>query len=139
MAGRILGDQKINNSGHFKNLELFIDNRGGCEIDPTAVMGFRVAILTQAHYPDPHGGIVDRPVKIGKDAFVGSFSVLYNCTIGEGAMVTVGSVVRSRIVRPYTIVEGNPAKEVAVKLKSGGWLKYDREMELKHIAEGEKE
>lgn len=50
-----------------------------------------------------------RPLKIGAKVFIGAFSILYNCTIGEGAIVAAGSVVRSQNVEPWMMVAGNPA------------------------------
>jgi acetyltransferase-like isoleucine patch superfamily enzyme len=52
-------------------------------------------------------------VRIGDDAFIGpAVVILPDVTIGEGAVVTAGSVV-SRSVPPLTMVQGNPAKPVA--------------------------
>jgi acetyltransferase-like isoleucine patch superfamily enzyme len=51
-------------------------------------------------------------VHIGRDVWVGGGSiVLSGVTIGEGALVGAGSVV-TRDVAPYSVVAGNPAKEV---------------------------
>ena len=112
---KVLGEPKLTpqQMAHFKNLELFIDARGELEIDPSAVLGFRVAIFTKAHLPNARGLLRNSKVVIGKDAFIGSYSILYNCMIGEGATVSVGSVVRSRVVPAYTLVEGNPVKVIA--------------------------
>ena len=54
-----------------------------------------------------------RPIQIDKGAFVAAFCTLYNCHIEEGAVVAVGSVVRSQTVKAYTIVAGNPARVIA--------------------------
>jgi len=131
---KCLGEQYFSNIGHYKDLEMFIDNRGKLEIDSTAIMGFRVAIFTMAHYPTAHGTLVKRAVIIKKNAFIGSYSILYNCVIGEGAMVSVGSVVRSRKVADYTMVEGNPAKEIAhFNVKTNKWDYYDCPKDLEKI------
>lgn len=60
-------------------------------------------------------------VVIGPDSFVGPNSVILpNVHIGEGAVVTAGSVV-SRDVPPYTMVGGNPeAKPMARVTKTLG-------------------
>lgn len=52
------------------------------------------------------------PVVIGANAWVAGWSiVLPNVTIGEGAVVGAGAVV-TRDVEPWTVVCGNPAKEI---------------------------
>ena len=44
--------------------------------------------------------------------WIGAGSIILNgITIGEGAVVGAGSVV-TKDVNPYTIVAGNPAKEI---------------------------
>ena len=57
-------------------------------------------------------------VVIEKGAWVGACSIILSgVTVGEGSIVTAGSVV-SRDVSPYTVVAGNPARLVS-KLKKG--------------------
>ncbi|KAF4326170.1 hypothetical protein G195_000013 [Phytophthora kernoviae 00238/432] len=60
--------------------------------------------------------------------------IMPGVTIGEGAIVAAGSVV-TKDVAPYTIVGGNPAKEVRkrfseeeiMKLKEMRWFDWKRE------------
>lgn len=60
--------------------------------------------------------------------------IMPGVTIGEGAIVAAGSVV-TKDVAPYTIVGGNPAKEVKkrfseeeiAKLKEIRWFDWKRE------------
>lgn len=79
-----------------------------------AAIGIRATIV--AHTRE------SRSVTICKDASIGIGAiVLPNVTVGEGAVVTPGSVV-SRSVPPMTVVRGNPAVEVAkcgIVLKPG--------------------
>src|SRR5437870_2655451 len=52
------------------------------------------------------------PTRVGRRASIGSGAViLCGVTIGESALVGAGSVV-TRDVPPYTVVAGNPAKEI---------------------------
>lgn len=56
--------------------------------------------------------IVSSPVKILKGAWIGAHSIiLKGVTIGEGAIIGAGSVV-TRDVPAWTVVAGNPAKQV---------------------------
>jgi serine acetyltransferase len=129
---RVLGAPK--EGGHYNTLELFLDYRGGLKIHKSSVWGFRASVLTQCHYPNARGTVVNRPVTVCKDAFIGSFAVLYNCYISEGAMVSVGTVVRSKIVRPFTMVEGNPAREIAEwDFINDKWTVHKEPRELRHI------
>lgn len=57
-----------------------------------------------------------KPIKVCKDSWIGMNAViLKGVTIGEGAIVAACSVV-TKDVTPFTVVAGNPAKEVK-KLK----------------------
>ncbi len=54
-----------------------------------------------------------RPIVIGDDVWIAQRSVILPGTrIGDGAIVSAGSVVRGR-VQPYTVVGGNPAVPIA--------------------------
>ena len=66
---------------------------------------------------DPVGanesGNSERSVRIGNDVFIGAGAIILpNVTIGDGSVVTAGSVV-TRSVEPLTMVQGNPAEPVA--------------------------
>ncbi len=54
-----------------------------------------------------------RPIVIGNDVWIAQRSIIFpGVTIGEGSVVSAASVVRND-VPPYTIVAGNPARQVA--------------------------
>ena len=93
-------------------------------------IGPEAAILTLGH--DPHApDFADRggEVRIGDRAWIAYRAiVLPGVTIGEGAVVAAGAVV-SKDVPPFTIVAGNPAREVGTrqreltyKLEFDPWL-----------------
>lgn len=68
-------------------------------------IGMRVMII--AHFRETQG------VKIERDVFVGPGAIILpNVTIGEGSVVTAGSVV-TKSVPPMTVVQGNPAVSIA--------------------------
>ncbi len=73
---------------------------------------------------------------IENDAWIGmNAMIMPGVTIGEGAIVAAGSVV-AKDVPPYTIVGGNPAKEIKKrftdkeieKLKEMRWFDWEREL-----------
>jgi acetyltransferase-like isoleucine patch superfamily enzyme len=75
-------------------------------IGDSAFIGIGVVVI--AHFRESRSG-----VRIGKQAFIGpGVIILPNVEIGEGAVVTAGSVV-SKSVPAMTVVQGNPAVAVA--------------------------
>jgi len=90
--------------------------------DKDVVIGDRVSIsprVTLVTYSAPNLSLI-RPyvkvvkgtIKIEKDAWIGTGSVILpDVTIGEGAVVGAGAVV-TKDVPPYTVVAGVPAKVI---------------------------
>jgi len=75
-------------------------------IEDGAFIGIGVIVI--AHFRE-----VRRGVRIGKHAFIGpGVIILPDVDIGDGAVVTAGSVVTSS-VPPMTMVQGNPAVPIA--------------------------
>jgi acetyltransferase-like isoleucine patch superfamily enzyme len=75
-------------------------------IDDDAFIGIGVIVI--AHFKESRRG-----VRIGKGAFVGpGVIILPDVEIGDGAVVTAGSVVTSS-VPAMTLVQGNPAVAIA--------------------------
>jgi acetyltransferase-like isoleucine patch superfamily enzyme len=75
-------------------------------IGDSAFIGIGVVVI--AHFKEPPRG-----VRIGKQAFIGpGVIILPDVEIGEGAVVTAGSVVTSS-VPAMTVVQGNPAVPIA--------------------------
>src|SRR5271156_2440497 len=75
-------------------------------IDDDAFIGIGVIVI--AHFKEARRG-----VRIGKKAFIGpGVIILPDVEIGDGAVVTAGSVVTSS-VPTMTVVQGNPAIPIA--------------------------
>lgn len=75
-------------------------------IGDNAFIGIGVIVI--AHFKESCRG-----VRIGKQAFIGPGAIILpNVEIGEGAVVTAGSVVTNS-VPAMTVVQGNPAVPVA--------------------------
>lgn len=117
---------------YFRQRSIYLDCRGPITISSKAHLSADVCIHTGSH--PIKGGytrrVVLRPVVIEAYVWICARVILYNCTIGESAIVALGSVVRSRVVPPRTLVEGNPAKAIA-HLVDGVWIYFDSPRELK--------
>jgi len=113
---------------YFDLRKVFLDCRGELKIHPTTEWGWYVAVITASHDISSGQyttGVVNRPVIVDEYAWIGSFSVLYNCHIQHHAIVACGAVVRNMTVEPWTIVEGNPAVPIK-RFVDGQWIKIER-------------
>jgi acetyltransferase-like isoleucine patch superfamily enzyme len=65
-------------------------------------------------------------VNIGDNVWVGQRSIIFpGVTIGEGSIISAGSVLRTKLIPPYSLVAGNPAK-VICKLPGAPNLEGER-------------
>jgi acetyltransferase-like isoleucine patch superfamily enzyme len=100
------------------NSGCWVNGYGGLILDDDANVGPRTMIHTANHIiSDPDRPIVDqgwvsRPVRIGRDVWIGmGCIILPGVTIGDGAIIGAGSVV-AKDVAPFTVAAGSPAKFV---------------------------
>lgn len=142
MTGIILGElpDTVEKSEHYLvSRDMYVDCRGYLSIDETAQFGYGVRIITATHsYVNNQKEWVQKAqrvsVSIEKGVFVAAFALLFNTKIGEGAVVSAGTVLLGRNVAPYTMIAGNPARVIArwkqnkteEDLNLGYW-KYERE------------
>lgn len=82
-------------------------------IGSNCLIGPDVGIYTAGHRLEPAGRTKDvygSPITIGNDVWIGGHStILPGVTIGDGAVIAAGSVVKADVA-PYTLVAGNPSK-----------------------------
>jgi acetyltransferase-like isoleucine patch superfamily enzyme len=82
--------------------------------DGAALAGSNV-LLAHSKPPEHFRGVVESfaaPVIVGKDAWIGiGAMILSGVTVGEGSVVSAGSVV-TRDVPPHYLVAGNPARHI---------------------------
>lgn len=96
---------------------------GECELGDYAVLATGARILTatdtfrggarmSTHLPASHRAVLEAPVLIARDAFVGANAVVMpGVTIGEGAVVGAGAVVTSDL-QSWTVYAGVPARRI---------------------------
>jgi acetyltransferase-like isoleucine patch superfamily enzyme len=114
---------------------------GNHRVDWVSTFPFRVFFLLPGAFEDGHpaskGDIV-----VGNDVWIGAGArILSGVTIGDGAVVGAGAVV-AKDVRPYSVVVGNPAREVSRRfsdqqveaLQRVRWWDWPLELILKRMS-----
>ncbi len=91
----------------------------GITLGDDVLLGPGVLLVSNNHEwtdPDRHirdQGLRGAPIAVGDDVWIGAnVVVLPGVTIGEGAVIAAGSVVRDD-VGPYAVVAGAPARVVS--------------------------
>ena len=77
-------------------------------------------ICTASHdITKPNRPLIMAPITIGDGVWIGARAIILpGVTIGEGAIVAAGAVV-TKDVEPWTVVGGNPAKEIKKRVLKG--------------------
>jgi acetyltransferase-like isoleucine patch superfamily enzyme len=102
-------------------------------IGDNVTIGMRAIIIGHLRDSTSEARVSGRhTVRIENNVYIGpGVIVLPNVTIGEGAVVSAGSVV-NRSIPPHTLVQGNPAKPIAhCGVSLGGGVSY--EQFLRHL------
>ncbi len=85
---------------------------GNHRVDWISTFPFRVAFGLPGAFQDGHPA-TKGDIVVGNDVWIGTgVRILSGVTIGDGAVVGAGAVV-AKDVRPYSVVVGNPAREVS--------------------------
>lgn len=119
-GARLYGVEKLSVG---KNCWIGIDNtiqaNGGIELGDDVLLGPGVKIWSVNHiYSDPNRPIVEqgydhKPVRIGSNVWVGANAfIMPGAHIGDGVVITAGSVVAGKDVEPYALLAGNPARKI---------------------------
>lgn len=122
-------EKTYHDESYYRIRGIWLDCRGTLLVKKGASLEWGVRILTLSHPLECLGGgpNVDRPVVIEPQTWICSFATLFNCHIGEGAIVATSSVVRSQDVPPWTMVAGNPAQIIArYNHEEGVWEYLER-------------
>ena len=89
-------------------------DQGGIDIGDGSLIGHNTTIATLNHdfNPAKRQNLTPRPVKIGKNVWIGSdCTILPGVEIGDGVIIGAGSVV-TKSVPKNTIAVGNPARVI---------------------------
>ncbi|HIT98731.1 MAG TPA: sugar O-acetyltransferase [Candidatus Copromorpha excrementavium] len=98
--------------GVFINMGCKFQDQGGIYIDDGALIGHNVVLATINHDMNPlkRQSMTPAPIRIGKNAWIGSNSVILpGVTIGDGAVIAAGAVVGADVPE-NTVAGGVPAK-----------------------------
>lgn len=96
----------------FINEGCCFQDQGGIEIGDDCLIGQQVVIATLNHDLDPkrRGDMLPKPVKIGKNVWVGAHAtILPGVAVGDNAVIAAGAVV-TKDVPAFAVVGGVPAK-----------------------------
>jgi acetyltransferase-like isoleucine patch superfamily enzyme len=111
------GMVKIGNGTEINNFTR-VDGVGGVVIGNNVLIGPKVEIISYQHNYENKNllikeqGSVKKKIMIEDDVWIGANSVVMaGITIGKGAVIGAGSVV-TKNVEPYSVVVGNPAKQI---------------------------
>lgn len=96
-----------------------IQASGGVEMGDHVLLGPGVKIWSVNHvYTDPERPIIEqgydhKPVRIGSNVWIGADSfIMPGAHIGDGVIISAGSVVPGKDVEPYALLAGNPARKI---------------------------
>lgn len=98
----------------FFNSGCKVQDQGGVTIGDETLIGHNVVLATLNHgiLPEERHDLLPAPIKIGRNAWIGSGSVILpGVTIGDNAVIAAGSVV-TKNVAAGDVVGGVPAKRL---------------------------
>ena len=96
----------------FINSVCKVQDQGGIEIGDGTLIGHNVVLATLNHAlaPERRGDLIPRPIRIGKNVWIGSNAVILpGVTIGDGAVIAAGAAV-TKDVPENSVVGGVPAR-----------------------------
>ena len=112
--------------------ETFYQALGGLVIGNNTIIGPGAKIWTINHkFDDPNTPIMKqgcqyKKVVIGNNVWIGANAfIMPGAHIGDGCIISAGSVVGGKKIAPYSILAGNPARIIG---------KRDRQLDSHHAA-----
>ena len=104
--------------------DIFLNANGGIVLDDEVGIGPGSKIWSVNHVtkdidtPITEQGYEDKAVFIGKGTWIGAnCTILPGAQIGEGVVISAGSVVGGKKVKPFAMLAGNPARIIGFRKK----------------------
>lgn len=105
--------------------DIFLNANGGIVLEDEVGIGPGSKIWSVNHViddvskPITEQGYEDKAVQIGKGVWIGAnCTILPGADIGEGVVISAGSVVGGKKVKPYALMAGNPARVIGFRKKN---------------------
>ncbi len=102
----------------------FLQAAGWIKIGNDVLLGPGVKIWSSNHvFDDPYTpvsqqGYEEKQVLIGNNVWIGANCfIMPGAQIGDGCIVSAGSVVGAKTIPPYTVLAGNPARKISNRIK----------------------
>ncbi|MEA1948817.1 MAG: acyltransferase [Thermodesulfobacteriota bacterium] len=103
--------------------DVFLNANGGIFIDDEAGIGPGTKIWSVNHIfsdinvPVVEQGYEDKAVRIGKGVWIAAnCTILPGAELGEGVIISAGSVVGGKKVKPFSVLAGNPARIIGSRV-----------------------
>lgn len=107
--------------------DIFLNANGGIVLGDEVGIGPGSKIWSVNHIiddinkPITEQGYEDKAVHIGKGVWIGAnCTILPGADIGEGVVVSAGSVVGGKKIKPFALMAGNPARVIGFRKKEDG-------------------
>ena len=100
---------------------VWIDNLADVRLGSHVCVSQQVYVCTGSHdHRKPTFDLITRPVEVGSGAWLGARAlILGGVSVGANAVLAAGSIV-TKDVPAATIVAGNPAREIGVRVQMEG-------------------
>ena len=135
----------IGNDVHFGKNNLFMCAIAPITIHDHVMFGPNVTVVSGDHRIDAVGYFMteitakdkkktnDQSIVFLGDNWIGAnATILKGVTIGEGAIISAGAVV-TKDVRPYTVVAGVPAKEIAKRFSEQEIIEHKKVLNERNV------
>ncbi len=114
--------------------DIFLNANGGIVLEDEVGIGPGSKVWSVNHVisdldtPITEQGYEDKAVLIGKGSWIGAnCTILPGAQIGEGVVVSAGSVVGGKKIKPFAMLAGNPARIIGFRKREGDAADQEKE------------